>query len=173
MLARGILPMIRPFRPSDRDALIEVTKLAFDGVSIDQNIERLYGTINGVGWAARKASHIESDIATDPSGIFVCEVHGRVAGFITTRCDRRTLIGAIPNLAVHPDFQGQGIGRQLIQAALAHLRALGMKLVRIETLEQNRRCVDFYPKLGFKPVATQIHYVMALGGDEGGVTRDA
>ncbi len=154
--------MIRPFRSADRDALVELTLLAFDGVSIDQNIERLYGTINGVGWRERKASHIDADIAANPNGILVFEDQGRVVGFISTRCDLRTLIGYIPNLAVRPDAQGKGVGRLLIQAAVARLRSLGMKLVRIETLEQNTRCVSLYPRLGFRPVATQIHYVLPL-----------
>ncbi|MBM4032872.1 MAG: GNAT family N-acetyltransferase [Planctomycetes bacterium] len=154
--------MIRPFRPSDRETLIQITTLAFDGVSIDQNIESLYGVVGGVGWQPRKASHIEADIQANPSGIFVFEHHGAILGFITCRPDRRTRIGAIPNLAVHPDHQGKGVGKQLIQAALNYLRAHGMHLVRIETLEQNRRCVALYPKMGFREVARQIHYVRPL-----------
>ncbi len=154
--------MIRPFRPTDRDALIEITARAFEGVSIDQNIEARYGVVHGVRWQERKARHIENDLAVNPAGIFVFEDAGRIAGFISCRFDRQTLIGSIPNLAVHPGHQGKGIGKQLIAAGLAYLRSLGMKFVRIETLEQNRRCVALYPRLGFREVARQIHYIMPL-----------
>lgn len=155
--------MIRTYRPGDRDALIDVTLRAFDGVSVDQNIEKLFGgPIHGVGWQQRKARHIDADIAANPHGIFVFDLDGAAAGYITCRFDPTTRIGWIPNFAVHPDHQGCGIGRQLMEAALTYLRTLGMTCVRIETLEQNTRCTSFYPSIGFQEIAHQIHYIMRL-----------
>ena len=154
--------MIRTFRPTDREALLAITALAFDGVSIDQNIEARYGLIQGVAWQQRKARHIEADIQANPNGIFVFESEGRVVGYITCRVELRAGIGAIPNLAVHPDHQGRGIGKQLIEAALAYLKSLGLKFARIETLEQNRRGAGFYPRMGFREIAWQIHYIRPL-----------
>jgi ribosomal protein S18 acetylase RimI-like enzyme len=155
--------MIRPFRADDLPALIDITCRAFDGVSIDQNIESLYGPLNGVAWQERKASHIEADIAANPAGILVFETDGgRVVGYISCRVNPHTRIGQIPNFAVHPDHQARGIGRALAHAALAYLRNEGMTHVRIETLEQNRPCMAFYPKLGFREIARQIHYIMPL-----------
>jgi ribosomal protein S18 acetylase RimI-like enzyme len=154
--------MIRPYRPSDHAALLEITVRAFDGVSIDQNVEREYGVIAGIGWQERKASHVEADIAVNPRGILVFELHGQPVGFVTCRSDPHTLIGSIPNLAVDPDHQGKGIGKRLVQAALDSLRSLGMRYARIETLEQNCRCVALYPAMGFREVARQIHYILPL-----------
>ncbi len=156
-------PLIRPYRPDDRDAILDITVRAFDGVSIDQNIERRFGTIAGVGWQERKAGHLAADFAAEPEGIFVAECGGRVAGYVTTRSSPRTRIGHILNLAVHPDHQGRGLGRRLLEAALDHLRAAGMAYVRIETLEQNERCMALYPTFGFQEVARQIHYILPLG----------
>ena len=158
--------MIRPYRADDFGTLLTITKLAFDGVSIDQNIERLCGVIGGVGWEERKGSHFEADVAAHPAGILVCELDGEVVGYISCRFHRRTRIGSIPNLAVHPDHQGKGVGRQLVAAAFDYLRGVGMQYVRIETLEQNERCCAWYPALGFREVARQIHYIRPL--DEGG-----
>ena len=59
------------------------------------------------------------------TGVFVAEVDGEIAGYITTRLNRSTQIGGIPNLAVLPEFQRRGIGRQLIEKALAYLQAGG------------------------------------------------
>ena len=158
--------MIRRYRADDLDALVAITRVAFDGVSIDQNIERLYGVINDVGWEERKASHVETDVAANPAGILVFENDGEVAGYVSCRFHPRTRIGWIPNLAVHPDHQGKAIGRQLMEAAFDYLRGAGMQLVRIETLEQNERCCTWYPALGFREVARQIHYIRPL--DEAG-----
>jgi len=157
--------MVRPYRYDDYDTLLEVTGLAFDGVSIDQNIEKLYGVINHVDWRERKVSHTQADVADNPTGVLVADEDGVAVGFVSCRFNPRTLIGWIPNLAVHPDHQGKGIGKQLMAAALDYFRALGMKFVRIETLEQNERCCALYPKLGFREVARQVHYVMPLDDD--------
>ena len=154
--------MIRPYRPGDYDALVAITQRAFDGVSIDQNIEGLYGVIGGVGWAQRKASHVEADVATYPSGILVYEVEGAAVGYISTRVNRRTCIGWIPNVAVDPAHQGRGIGTELLRAGIESLRRQGMHYVRIETLDQNPRCCELYPRLGFREVARQIHYILPL-----------
>jgi len=153
---------IRPYRPADHDALVAITTRAFDGVSLDQNIEALYGVIHGVDWRVRKAGHIEADIAASPNSIFVAEAGGQPVGYVTCRVNHHTRIGGIPNLAVLPGHQGQGLGRRLLETALAYLRSLGMKFARIETLEQNARCMALYPKMGFREVARQIHYVLAL-----------
>jgi len=157
--------MIRTFRLSDTAAVLDITIRAFADVSIDRNIEERFGPIHGVGWQERKARHIEADIAANAEGIFVFEAEGgQVAGFVTARADLETRIGSIPNLAVDPDHQGRGIGRQLIDCALAYLRSAGMLYARIETLEQNARCTGFYPRLGFEEIARQIHYIMPLDG---------
>ena len=156
---------IRRFREEDRERLKEITREAFDGVSIDQNIERLFGVIAGMRWYERKWRDIDADCDANPEGVFVAEADGEVVGYITTRIDRQTRIGRIMNFAVSPRHQRKGIGSKLLERALEYLREEGMEFVRIETLEQNEVCKRFYPKLGFREVARQIHYIMPLRGD--------
>ena len=153
---------IRPFRESDRERLREITAEAFDGVSIDQNIEHIFGPIAGRRWDERKARDIDNDCNSNPKGVFVAEVEDEVVGYITTRVDEETRIGRIVNFAVTPRYQGRGIGAKLMNEALKYLKESGMEFVRIETLEQNEICRKFYPKLGFREIARQIHYVMPL-----------
>ena len=155
--------VIRPYRPADLERLKEITAVCFEAVSIDRNIEARLGLIGSRDWRFRKLRHIDADVAGDNArGVFVCEEAGEVAGYITTRLDGAARIGHIPNMAVHPERQGLGIGRRLIDRALAFLRAEGMEAVRIETLEQNPVGSRFYPDVGFEEVARQIHYVMRL-----------
>jgi len=153
---------IRPYRPEDREVLKAITGRTFGAVSIDGNIEKLFGRLNGTDWAWRKRRQIDQDCDAQPDGILVAEEQGRVIGYITTRLDPATKLGWIPNLAVEPEFQGRGIGRQLIEAALELFRQRGMSHAKIETLEQNRVGQKLYPSLGFQEVARQIHYVMKL-----------
>lgn len=154
--------MIRPFRESDRQALKDITAICFDGVSIDQNIEKQFGMIAGRTWQWRKVRHIDADADANPSGIFVAEENGSVIGYITTRLDHDSKIGWIPNMAVLPGYQGRGMGKQLMQTALDYLRVSGMEYAKIETLDQNAIGSTFYPKTGFVEIARQIHYVMPL-----------
>jgi ribosomal protein S18 acetylase RimI-like enzyme len=154
---------IRPYREEDRERLKEITVAAFPGVSIDRLIEEQFGLLNGVDWAARKRQSIDADCDAHPAGILVAEAaDGRVIGYITTRVNPETRLGWIPNLAVEPDCQGTGIGKQLMQAALDYLRASGMTHAKIETLTTNERGQAFYPSFGFVEVARQIHYVREL-----------
>ena len=156
---------IRPFNPAELARIKEITIEAFDGVSIDRNIEDRFGPIGNHNWQWRKARHLDEDAARDPSGIYVAEQSGQLVGYITTWCDREAGIGHIPNLAVDQRWRGQGIGRQLINYALASFRAAGLALARIETLQQNEIGQTLYPELGFEEVARQVHYCMALQPD--------
>ena len=155
--------MIRPYRPEDLDRLKEITGICFDGVSIDRNIEEKFGRIGDRDWRFRKLRHIDADVSGDNArGVFVWEEDGRVLGYITTRLDRETGIGWIPNIAVDPGAQGKGLGRKLMLHAIEYMRAEGMAAAKIETLEQNEVGSQFYPDVGFEEVGRQIHYLMRL-----------
>jgi len=154
---------IRTYRPEDLEQLKKITAVCFAGTSIDQNIEAQFGRIGGLDWRWRKLRHIDADVAGDHAkGVFVCEVDGQVVGFISARVDPESRIGWIPNLAVLPEHQGAGLGKQLMQTALDYLRAQGMECAKIESLEQNPIGPHFYPRLGFREVARQVHFVMRL-----------
>jgi len=154
--------LIRLFQPNDLEALHNLTMEAFDGVSIDRNIEEHFGIIHGHDWRWRKARQIDEDIACGSGTVFVAEESGKVIGYITTRVDRESGIGHIANLAVSAEVRGQGLGRRLIQHAVDFFRAQGLSHAKIETLDQNAIGQHLYPSCGFREVARQIHFVMQL-----------
>jgi len=164
---------IRPYRPEDLARVRQITVDSFEGVSIDRNIERQFGPVAGRDWRERKARDVTADCEVQPEGVFIAEEDGEVAGYITTRLDRFTGIGRIPNLAVDERFRGSGIGSALIEFAIAWMRGQGMAMAKIETLVQNERGQALYPRFGFHEVARQIHYVMPLAPGESGVDADA
>ena len=92
---------IRPHRGAeDLDVLKEITAEAFDGVSIDQVIERRHGLLNGEGWKARKVRHLDADVARETGAVFVGEIEGSVVGYVTTSTDDSSGIGQVHNIAV-------------------------------------------------------------------------
>src|SRR5262245_13701709 len=153
---------IRPYQPSDLDALKRLTIEGFVGVSIDHGIEEAFGTINGHDWRWRKARHIDEDVKRDPAGVFVAEEGGQVVGYVTTWIDREGGIGNIPNLAVAASHRNRGLGRTLLEHALNHFRGAGLSHAKIETLAQNAVGNHLYPSLGFVEVARQVHFVAEL-----------
>jgi ribosomal-protein-alanine N-acetyltransferase len=153
---------IRPFRSEDLPILRDITVDAFDGVSIDQGIEREFGPIRRRDWKWRKGRHVDTDAREAPDGIFVAEIDGRPVGYISTSCDLEAGIGWIRNLAFLPEHRGRGFGRRLIEHACDHFRRSGCTHAKIETLEQNAIGNHLYRSLGFREVARQIHFVADL-----------
>ncbi len=156
--------IIRPFKTSDTDRICELTIDGFDGVSIDQASERLFGRGPYPAWSERKWAGVRNELDAHPDDHFVAELDGDVVGYITTATSDETRIGHIPNMAVDARLRRRGIGSRLIERALAHLADHGMQLARIATLAHNAEGASLYPKHGFQEVARQIHYMRRLDG---------
>lgn len=163
--------LLRPYSPADLERIREITVRSFEPVSIDRNIEQHFGFVAGRDWRERKARDVTTDCEVQPDGVFVAEANGEVIGYVTTRLDRFTGIGRIPNLAVDERFRGRGIGTRLIRHAVEWMRGQGMAMAKIETLDQNPRGQELYPRCGFREVARQIHYVMPLAPADGEAPR--
>jgi GNAT superfamily N-acetyltransferase len=54
-------------------------------------------------------------------------------------------------LAVHPDYQGQGIGKMIVNTGVDWLRQRGAKVIGLETMPRTMDNVGFYSALGFAP----------------------
>lgn len=156
--------IIRPFREADRPTLRALTAEAFDGVSIDQNIDRLIGPVAARDWQWRKARHVDDDLDAHGGEIAVAEdaASGQTLGYVSFWVETEAKVGHIPNVVVHSSVRGEGLGKRLLAHALERFRAQGMAVARIETLDQNPVGQHLYPALGFREVARQIHYAMAL-----------
>ncbi len=153
---------LRPYRTDDLEIIKQLTVEAFSGVTLEQNIEAALGLLHGHDWRWRKSRHIDADVAANAAGIFVAEAEGRVVGYVSTRLDRESGQGRIPNLAVSAESRGLGVGRRLIEHALAYFRQEGLAYAVIETMAQNEIGQHLYPSCGFVEVARQVHYAQRL-----------
>jgi ribosomal protein S18 acetylase RimI-like enzyme len=153
---------IRTYVPADLPTLQQLTIAAFDGIAMDQEIEKRFGPLGEHDWRWRKARHIEQDCAANPGGVFVAEEDGRIIGYITTVLDRGADKGRIPNFAVDASMRGRGIGRLLIQHALEYFRREGLAFAMIETMTHNPIGQHLYPSCGFEEIGRQIHYALKL-----------
>src|SRR5271170_64191 len=114
--------VIRSYRELDRPVVRELTVSAFEGVSIDHNIDLRLGPIAGRDWRWRKARDVDRDIDLLGAKLAVAEddQSGAVVGYVTMQCDAEARIGWIHNLVVAAEARGQGLGRRLIEHALSH-----------------------------------------------------
>ncbi|MET3131287.1 ribosomal-protein-alanine N-acetyltransferase [Oxalobacteraceae bacterium GrIS 1.11] len=67
------------------------------------------------------------------------------------------------NVAVSAEIQGQGLGRFLLNQAVAYARGLGMESVLLEVRPSNTRALDIYRRYGFAQIGLRKAYYPAAG----------
>jgi len=90
---------------------------------------------------------IEKYLRRNPSTCFVANDGGRIVGVIMAGHDGRR--GFIHHTAVLPEYRGQGLGRRLVDNALAALEAEGIHKAALVVFEHNQLGNCFWEKLGF------------------------
>ncbi len=73
------------------------------------------------------------------------------------------------NITVAPAWQGQGLGRLMLQALAGHARSAGMASVWLEVRESNRRARALYQQIGYEEVGLRRGYYPAAGRREDAV----
>jgi ribosomal protein S18 acetylase RimI-like enzyme len=58
--------------------------------------------------------------------------------------------GWVNYLAVSPDCRRMGLGREMMDAAEARLRALGCPKINLQVRSRNVEAIEFYEKIGYK-----------------------
>ena len=86
-------------------------------------------------------------LARNPDTCFVAEEQGNIIGAILTGHDGRR--GYISHTAVSPAYQRQGIGKQMVEAALNALKAQGINKVNLVVFARNEKGNAFWEKMGF------------------------
>jgi len=71
----------------------------------------------------------------------------------------------IATIAVHPEYRGRGIGRQILIAALGECAAQGALSATLEVRERNAIAIDMYRKLGFEVVGLRKRYYQDTNED--------
>lgn len=89
------------------------------------------------------------------SGYFmVAELNGSLVGYVCA--DVLGDEGQIIRLAVHPAVQRQGIGRKLLDDALAHVNDNGARYAIVNTQESNLASLKLYEGFGFRRVGRRV-----------------
>lgn len=99
-------------------------------------------------WTFDEFGMTEAIDATGRSSILIIrDGDGRAAGFAIVGYG--SAISYLQRVAVHPEWQGQGMGRSLIRVAARHARSAGAQVMLLNTQYDNRHAMRLYETEGF------------------------
>jgi mycothiol synthase len=113
-------------------------------------------------WTIEDVRDREAEDWFDPSGLFLAERDGRLAGFHWTKVHPGGL-GEVYVVGVDPGAQGLGLGRALTLTGLHHLRDVGVDQFMLYVDESNTAAVRLYESLGFTRHAVDVMYATSSG----------
>lgn len=95
---------------------------------------------------------------------WVVEYANRVVGFILMTMTAGEC--HILNLCIHPQFQHQGLGKQLLQHTLEESKRLDGFRVYLEVRRSNLPAIELYKKMGFEQIGERKDYYPVPSGHE-------
>lgn len=99
----------------------------------------------------------------DPQDLLLVEDGSTLIGFCWVKIPRDdTSPGEIYIVGVDPARRGQGLGRRLTQAGLAHIKARGRPGAMLYVEANNQAAIRLYESLGFEPLAEHVCYTRPL-----------
>jgi mycothiol synthase len=103
------------------------------------------------GWTLDDVAARIAEPWFDPAGFLLHEVDGTLLGFCWTKLhlDRDPASGEIYVIAVDPEGQGRGLGRELTVAGLESIHGRGLTDGLLYVDADNTRAVTLYLSLGF------------------------
>ena len=125
------MPLIRPARSGDLDAILAIEQAAF-------RTDRL---------SRRALRHHLSR-----GGLFVAEIEGDVAGYFLLLRRGSGERSRLYSVAVAPARAGNGIGRRLLEAAESRAAAGGARELRLEVRTDNAAAIALYERGGYRPI---------------------
>jgi putative acetyltransferase len=134
-------PILRPYRPTDLDAVVDLWYGTWHATFPDLRHHEPKEE-----WRRR----FEAEIAAEEQ-VYVAEVGGRMAGFLAVK-DEGDGRGYLHEIFVAPAYQRSGVGSALMDVA----KALAPAGLRLHTLRRNAQAAAFYARHGFTVVATGI-----------------
>lgn len=99
----------------------------------------------------------------DPrSAFFVASSDALVSGFIVGTVEREIPIyrlaeyGFIHDLFIEESYRHEGLGRQLVMAAVERFASIGVKQIRCDTAAANDPARKLFESCGFRPSVTEM-----------------
>jgi ribosomal protein S18 acetylase RimI-like enzyme len=151
----------RPAVPGDLSRIIEVSLAAFETVTWQRTVDRLFGPLRGLDW--RERWRIRMEKAFQEETFVVLEENHQIIGYSCGTLDAATGVAHIDILAVDPAGQRRGCGRRLLSAMEEYFLSQGATHVTLESLVDNETANSLYRRTGYQQLAQHINWFKKLG----------
>jgi ribosomal protein S18 acetylase RimI-like enzyme len=159
--------IIRPYTKTDYEQVLAICIAAFEPIhrGFETALGRRVFELQYNDWRGDYAETLRGISPEDASTkVYVAERDGAIAAFIFTRIDAKRKTGEIGLNAVDPKLQGNGIGKEMYEFALADLKARGAEIAQVGTggdaaHEPARRA---YEAAGFDRAIPGLHLFKVL-----------
>ena len=121
---------LRPAQKSDLDALERLENLVFDGDRLSRKSLAYY-------------------ITNPRSTMLVATLSDRLAAYALLASRKGSQIARLYSIATDPDFYGQGIGNQLMQAIEDAARTRNALTLELEVRKDNTAAIGMYQKRNY------------------------
>jgi ribosomal protein S18 acetylase RimI-like enzyme len=117
---------------------------------------------------ASYAGFLGTQLEDPKAAVLVAEEHGKVVGYAYATLEGidwmalRGPAGVLQDIIVEPQQRGRGVGRLLLEAALAHLEARGAPRVVLSTAAHNAPAQRLFERAGFR--RTMVEMTRERGG---------
>ncbi len=147
-------PWGEPSRAADIEAAAVVMLAAYDG-GVDAESCELYRSLGGCHTVLQNLLRQTVGGRFIPKASGWVRQDGQLIGFslITEISDRQAHLAQI---VVMPQYQGQGIGRLLLEYSCERLRHLGFNTFSLIVSQTNHRAVTLYKDMGFTSVLSYL-----------------
>lgn len=162
--ARGLRPLklARDWRQ-----VLELIKVAF-GEALDAEAQRALRSMRLPPLLAPLIGFLDSLSAPGEGTMpgFVWLEGGQIVGAASVRRIYPLSRGwLISNVAVHPEWQGQGIGRALLEASIEYADDHGGNWIVLQVRDKNVIALHLYESLGFEPISEVTRLQKTAVGD--------
>jgi ribosomal-protein-alanine N-acetyltransferase len=112
-----------------------------DLYAVEEVDKAAFGPIWQNSYSGLELAYQQSAVST------VAEIGRKIIGYQISTAT--AMGGHLARLAVQPDFQGQGIGYELVQDLLAQFKRRGAMTVTVNTQHNNATSLSLYHRTGF------------------------
>jgi GNAT superfamily N-acetyltransferase len=129
--------VIRPFRESDLDAIVELSLRAWEPVFESLRAvlgDAIFVRLHQPDWRTVQAEAVRSSCTSEERDVFVAVAGERPVAFATVALNAyHDGMGVVDMIAVDPAFQRRGIATALMNRSADHMRVHGMDIAVVET----------------------------------------
>ncbi|HHV97091.1 MAG TPA: GNAT family N-acetyltransferase [Clostridiaceae bacterium] len=157
---------IRQGKADDLQAVVKIAEAAWERIYAGYKEQIGEELFNGFysNWKKNKVSEIRDSVMSGNWRLYVTEKDGEIVAFITIMINKEERTGVIGNNAVHPKYQGLGLGTKQYNYVLDVMKNEGVLYVKVFTGGDDAHAPArrAYEKAGFSVKIPSVTYYMKL-----------